>query len=63
MIHHWKAPESEILDGDYQFDRTYTDKTTPSQTSNFKHVEIKKVSDKRSDDTSLESSQLRYHRF
>ena len=34
MIQHWKALDLEITDGEYQFDRTYTGKTTPSQTSN-----------------------------
>ena len=32
MIHHWKALDLEITDGEYQFDRTYTGETTPSQT-------------------------------
>ena len=40
MIHHWKAPDLEIIDGEYQFDRTYTGETTPSQTLDLKHVEI-----------------------
>ena len=35
MIRHWKALDKEITDGDYQFDRTYTGKTTPSQTSKY----------------------------
>ena len=30
MIHHWKALDLEITDSVYQFDRTYTGKTTPS---------------------------------
>ena len=34
MIHQWKAFDLEITDGEYQFDRTYTSKITPSQTSN-----------------------------
>ena len=40
MIHHWKALDLEITDGEYHHDRTYTDETTPSQTLNLKHVEI-----------------------
>ena len=42
MIHHWKALDFEITDGECQCDRTHTGKTTPSQTLDFKHVEIKK---------------------
>ena len=34
MIYHWEALDLEITDGEYQFDRTYTGKITPSQTSN-----------------------------
>ena len=41
MIHHWKTLDLEFTDGDYQFQRTYTGKITPSQTLNLKHVEIK----------------------
>ena len=54
MIHHWKVLDMEITDGENQFDRTYTGKTIPSQTLNLKLVENKKVSDKRTLDTSLE---------
>ena len=32
MIHCWEALDLEITDGEYQFDRTYTGKFTPSQT-------------------------------
>ena len=46
MIHHWKGLDLEITDAEYQFDRTYTGKTIPSQTLNVKHVEIKNFSDK-----------------
>ena len=56
MIHHWKALDLEIIDGEYRFDRTYTGKITPSQTLNLKDAEIIKVSDKRTCDVSLESS-------
>ena len=43
MIHHWKALDLEITDGEYRFDRTYTGNTTPSQTLKLKHVEVKIV--------------------
>ena len=56
MIHYWKALDLEITDGEYQLDRTYTGEITPSQTLNLKHAEIIKVSDKRTYDTSLETS-------
>ena len=55
MIHHFKTLDKEITDGEYQFDRTYTGETTPSQTLNLKHVEIIKVFDNHTCDTSLES--------
>ena len=45
MIHHWKALDKEITDGENQFNRTYTGKITPSQTLDLKHVEIMKVLD------------------
>ena len=63
MIHHWKALDNEITDGEDQFDRTYTGKTTPSQTLNHKHVEFIKVLDKPACDTSLQRSRLGDHRF
>ena len=63
MIHHWKALDLEITDGEYQFDRTYTGETTASQTLDLKHVEIKKISDRRARDISLESSCLGDHRW
>ena len=56
MIYHSKALALEITDGEYQFDRTYTGKITPSQTSNLEHVEIRKFSDKCTCDTSFERS-------
>ena len=56
MIHYWKARDREITNGEYQFDRTYTGETTLSQTLNLKHVEIIKVLDNHTCDTSLESS-------
>ena len=56
MIHHWKALDLEITDGEYQFDPTYTGEITPSQTLNLKHVESIKVLVKRTSDKSLESS-------
>ena len=56
MIYHWKALDLEIIDFGYHHDRTYTGEIIPSQTSNLKHVEIIKVSDKPTYDTSLEMS-------
>ena len=56
MLHNWKALDLEITYGEHQFDRTYTDKITPSQRSNFKLVEIIKFSDNHTYDISLESS-------
>ena len=56
MIHHSKGLDLEIIDGEYQFDRTYTGEIIPSQTLNLKHVEIIKFSDKPTYDTSLEIS-------
>ena len=54
MIHHWKALDWEITNDEYQFDRAYTGETTPSQTLNLEHVEIIKVLDKPTYDTSFE---------
>ena len=31
MIDYWKALDKEITDDEYQFDRTYMGKITPSQ--------------------------------
>ena len=58
MIHLWKGLDLEITDGEYQYDRTYTGETIPPQTSNVKHLEITKVSDKPTYDTSFEGSDL-----
>ena len=55
MIHHWKALDKEITDGECQFDWTYSREIMPSQILYLKHVEITKFSDKRTCDTSLES--------
>ena len=55
MIDHWKALDLEITDGEDQFDRTYTGKTIQSQTLNLEHVEIIKIWDKHTYDTSFES--------
>ena len=56
MIHRWKALDKEITDFEYQHGCTYTGETTPSQTSNLKHVEIINFLDKCICDISLESS-------
>ena len=56
MIHHWKALDLEITDGEYQIDRTCIGKIVRSETLNLKHVEIIKVSDKPTYDKSFEWS-------
>ena len=56
MIHRWKAFDLEIADFEYQFDRTPSCEIIPSQTSNLKHIEIIKISDKPTYNTSLERS-------
>ena len=63
MIHHSKALDLEMTDGENQFDRTYTSKTTPYQTLDLKHVDITKVLDKPTYDTSFERSWLGDHRL
>ena len=63
MIHRWKALDKEITDGEYQFSPTYTGEITPYQTLDLKHVEIIKVLDKPTCDTSFERSSLGDHRF
>ena len=35
MIHQWKALDMEIIDFEYQYDRTYTGEIIPSQTSEY----------------------------
>ena len=40
MIHHWKGLDLEITAFEYHRDQTYTGEFLPSQTLNFKHVEI-----------------------
>ena len=61
MIHHWKDLDLEITDFEYHLEWTPSGEITPSQTSNLKHVEIIKLWDKPTYDTSLESSWLRDH--
>ena len=34
MIHHWKALDLDITDGEYQYDPTYTGEIIPPQTLN-----------------------------
>ena len=55
-MHHWKAYDFEIIDFEYLFDWTYTGKITSYETLDLKHVEIIKLSDKRTCDISLERS-------
>ena len=56
MIQRWKDLDLEIKDFEYHHDRTYTGEIVPSQTSNPKHVQIGKVSDKLTFDTLFERS-------
>ena len=56
MIHHSKCLDLEITDFDYHHDLTPSGEIIPSQTLNHKHVEIIKVSDKPTYDTSFERS-------
>ena len=63
MLHHLEGLELDITDSEYHHDPTYTGEIIPSQTSNLKHVEIIKVSDKLTYDTSLESYLLGDHNF
>ena len=56
MVRHWKGLDLEITDCEDHHDPTYTGEIMPSQTLNLKHVEIIKVSDKPTYDTSLERS-------
>ena len=58
MVHHWNCLDLEITIFENHRDRTLSGEIIPSQTSNVKPVEIIKVSDKPTYDTSLESSSL-----
>ena len=62
MIHYWKGVDFEIRDFEYHYDPTSSGDIIPSQTSNIKHVEIIKVSDKPTYDTLLERLWLGDHR-
>ena len=56
MIHHWKRLDMEISDFEYHHELTLPGDFIPSQTLNLKHVEILKLSDKRTCDPSFERS-------
>ena len=56
MIHHWKGLDLEITKFNYHHDSTPSGEILPSQISDLKHVEIIIVSDKPTNDTSLERS-------
>ena len=62
-MHHWKALDLDITDFIYYHDPTPSGEIISSQTSNLKHVEFIKVSEKPTFDASLESSWFGYHRF
>ena len=63
VIYHSKSLDVEITDGQYHHDWTRRSEIRPSQTSNLKHVEIIKVSDKPTYNTSFERSWIGDHRF
>ena len=63
MIHHWKALDLEIKAVEYHVDRPYAGKIIPSEILKLKHVDIIRLSDKLTYDTSFESSCLGGHRF
>ena len=63
MIYRPKSFDLEITDGEYHHDQTFSPEIIPSQTLSLKQVKIIKLSDNHSCDISLESSQLRDHRF
>ena len=54
MVHHWRSLDLEITDFNYRHDPTQSGETIPSQISNLTHVEIMNVSNKPTQDTSLE---------
>ena len=54
MIHHWKGLDLQIRGFNYHHDPTASGETIPSQTSNLLQVDIIKISDKPTYDTSLE---------
>ena len=56
MIHHWKGRDLEITDVDYHHGRTLPRETIPSQTLSFRLVEIIKLSDERTYNTSFGSA-------
>ena len=56
MIHHWKDLDLDYTDSEYHYDPTYTGELLTSQTLKLKHVEIIKVSDKPTYDTSFKRS-------
>ena len=56
MIYRSKGFDLEITVGEYHRNQTFSREIIPSQTLNLKHVEIINFSDKRTCDTSLESS-------
>ena len=53
MIHQWKGLHLEITYFEYHLDLTYKGGIMPSETLNLKHVQIIKVSDKPTYDTSF----------
>ena len=54
MINHWKSLDLEITVFNYQQDPTQSGETIPYQISSLKQVEIRNVSNKPTQDNSLE---------
>ena len=63
MIHHWKEIELDIIDAEYFDNRHPHLKLYHLKPETLKHVEIIKVSDNPTNDTSLERSGVGDNRF
>ena len=55
MIHHWRGLDFEITGFNYHLDQTHSVENKPSQHQSLKHVEFINVSNKPTQDTSLET--------
>ena len=55
MVHHWKSLDFEITGFNYHLDQTPSVENKPSQHQTLKHVEFINVSNKPTQDTSLET--------
>ena len=63
MLHYWNGFYLEITDFNYHHDPTPSGETYLRKPQILKHVEIIKVSEKPTYDTSFERSRLGDHRF